>query len=58
MARQSDVPRKITAAEMTDALSRSGYLLESRVARMLRSKWEIQPNWTYPDPETGKLGFP
>lgn len=50
-----DPPKKISAAEMADALLRSGYLLESRVARVLRSiRYDVEPNWTYPDPETGK----
>lgn len=30
-------------------------MLESRVARVLQSfHYEVEPNWTYPDPETGK----
>lgn len=46
---------KITRPEMTDALLRSGYLLESRVETVLREGFGYaETNPTYPDPETGK----
>jgi hypothetical protein len=55
MAQRDHAPKKISAAEMADALLRSGYLLESRVTRVLQSiNYNVEPNWTYPDPETGK----
>ena len=55
MAKPIRQPRRITAPEMLDALARSGYLLESRIERVLRSiGYDVTPNWTYPDPDTGK----
>ena len=46
---------KITRAEMTGALLRSGYLLESRVESKLRRQWGyVEANPTYVDPGTGK----
>jgi hypothetical protein len=46
---------KITSADARNALLRSGYLLESRVANKLRSLgYYVQANDIYPDPETGK----
>jgi len=40
---------------MTEALLRSGYLLESRVASKLRRQWGyVEANPTYVDPDTGK----
>jgi hypothetical protein len=46
---------KISRAEMTKALLRSGYLLESRVESKLRKQWGyVEANPTYIDPDTGK----
>src|SRR6266478_604268 len=55
MRKPSRESRTITVPEMEDALTRSGYLLESRIERMLTSiNYDVTPSWTYPDPETGK----
>ena len=46
---------KITRSEITEALLRSGYLLESRVESKLRKQWGyVEANPTYVDPDTGK----
>jgi len=45
----------ITRPEIRDALLRSGYLLESRVADVLREDYFfVEGNPVYPDPDTGK----
>jgi hypothetical protein len=45
----------ITIAEAKEALKRSGYLLESRVEKILRDEgYYVEANAAYPDPETGK----
>jgi hypothetical protein len=55
MADPSRSPKKISVPEMGEALGRSGYLLESRIERVLRSaRFDVEPSWTYPDPETRK----
>ncbi len=44
----------ITLAEMTEALKRSGYLLEGRVFKALtKAGLHVHTNVGYPDPETG-----
>ncbi|PYJ49393.1 MAG: hypothetical protein DME87_09855 [Verrucomicrobia bacterium] len=46
---------KITRSKITEALLRSGYLLESRVESKLRKQWGyVEANPTYVDPDTGK----
>jgi hypothetical protein len=46
---------KITREQVRDALSRSGYLLESRMEALLRSKgYYVEANVAYPDADTGK----
>jgi hypothetical protein len=46
---------KINAEEMKDALKRSGYLLESRLLKILSdNEYTLYPNEVYPDPVTGK----
>jgi hypothetical protein len=45
----------IDIAQARDALSRSGYLLESRIEAFLRrEEFRVVMNGVYPDPETGK----
>lgn len=47
---------KITIAEAKDALKRSGYLLEGRVADVFRDYgYFAELNQIYPDPDTGKM---
>jgi len=47
--------QSITREEMRDALSRSGYLLETRVDTLLKRRgFFAEPNTAYEDPETGK----
>lgn len=46
---------KITSAEAKNALLRSGYLLENRIAEIFRKRGcYVEPNDIYPDTETGK----
>lgn len=46
---------KITTGEIITALSRSGYLIESRLINILSDlEYELYPNETYPDPVTNK----
>ena len=46
---------QIKKEEMVEALTRSGYLIESRLLRILSDKgYELYPNEVYPDPLTGK----
>ena len=45
----------ITLQDATKALLRSGYLLESRLERVLTSRgYYVDANDAYPDPTTGK----
>jgi len=47
---------KPTLEEIREALERSGYLLEARIARVLRERqppWFVQSNTRYRDPATG-----
>jgi len=45
---------KITKAEVKEAISRSGYLIEQRVMRLLSSEYFVETNYVYLDPTTGK----
>jgi hypothetical protein len=46
---------KIPIPQLKEALSRSGYLLESRLEAILRAKsYYVEANSAYPDPDTGK----
>lgn len=46
---------KITLEEMKTALSKSGYLIESRLIKQLSGRnYVLYPNQTYPDLKTGK----
>jgi hypothetical protein len=48
-------PMTMTEDQMREALSRSGYLLESRLERILESHgYYVDANTAYPDPSTGK----
>lgn len=50
-----DALQKITLAEAKEAITRSGYLLESRVETTLREEgYYVETNAAYPDPDTGK----
>lgn len=39
---------------MRDAITRSGYLLESQVAEIVRERYYVIPNYSFRDPETGQ----
>jgi len=45
---------KITKAEIKEAISRSGYLIERRVSTVLSSNYFVRPNHTYLDPISEK----
>lgn len=46
---------KISKEQAKEALLRSGYLIESRLEKVLTKKhYYVQPNIVYPDPHTGK----
>ena len=46
---------RISPEEMTDALNRSGYLLETRVEdALVEAAFTVEANTCYPDPLTGK----
>src|SRR5687768_9654186 len=53
-------PEKITLEEAQSALRRSGYLVEARIARLLKGRrvgdrrYAVYPNWGYEDRVTGK----
>lgn len=50
-----DTLQGITLAEAKEALKRSGYLLESRVEKVLSDEgYYVEANAAYPDAETGK----
>ena len=45
----------ISTKQMRDAIQRSGYLLEQRVATILTKEWGFaETNLVFPDPDTGK----
>jgi hypothetical protein len=49
----SESTKRISLPEVRDALQRSGYLLESRLASILEhERWLPQPNAVYSDPQT------
>jgi hypothetical protein len=49
------ISTKVSQEQIKDALSRSGYLLESRIEATLRSRYYyVETNTPYPDPDTGK----
>lgn len=46
---------KISKEQAKEALLRSGYLIESRLEKVLTKKhYSVKPNTVYPDPDTGK----
>jgi hypothetical protein len=46
---------RITRPEMVEAIQKSGYLIEQRVAGVLaKHGYYVETNPAYPDPETGK----
>ena len=50
-----DPADRISIAEARQALDRSGYLLESRLEKLLREReFRVATNGSFPDPETGK----
>jgi hypothetical protein len=53
MPRKVHISQIITRAEMRDAIARSGYLLESRLAAHLnRKRWFVDSNQSFLDPDT------
>lgn len=55
MASPKQSSPRITSAQAKEALSRSGYLLESRLDTLLRNRgWYVDANNAYLDPDTGK----
>lgn len=52
---EQPIPTKISTKQMKETIQRSGYLLEQRVASILRNTgYYVETNPAFPDPDTGK----
>lgn len=49
-----DTNTPISEHDMLDAIKRSGYLIEQRVAKTLKKDYKIVPNQVFIDPDSGK----